>query len=90
MDKVKQLNNFTLYDDNALGLSLRRATSTANLRIMLQPALMTALKPKSVGMPPGVAMMIPTADKEVNGYANNVDTSFSHLGASRTGQVKDG
>ena len=38
---------------------------------------MTALKPKSVGMPPGVAMMIPTADKEVNGYANNVDNIFA-------------
>ena len=35
-------------------------------------------------------MMIPTADKEVNGYANNVDNSFSHPGASRTGRVKAG
>ena len=50
---------------------------------------MMALKPESVGMPPGVAMMILTADKEVYGYANNVDNIFSHLGASRTGRVKD-
>ena len=57
---------------------------------MFQPALMTALKPESVRMPPGVAMMIPTADKEVNGYANKVDNSFSHPGASRTGRVKSG
>ena len=56
---------------------------------MLQPALMTALKPESVGMPLGVAMMIPTADREVNGYANNVDNSFSYLGASWSGRVKD-
>ena len=83
-DRVKQLNEFNL-NDNALGLSHRRATSTAKPRIMLKPALMTALKPESVGMPPGAAMMILTADKEVNGYANNVETSFSHPGASRTG-----
>ena len=57
---------------------------------MLQPALMTALKAESVGMPLGVAMMIPTTDKEVNGYGNNVDNSFLHLRASRTGQVKAG
>ena len=57
---------------------------------MLQPELMTALKPESVGIPPGVAMMTPTVDKEVNGYANNVDNSFLHPGASRTGQVKVG
>ena len=63
---------------------------TAKPRIMMQPALMTALKPESFRMPPGVAMMIPTTDKEVNGYVNNVDTTFSHLGASRTGRVKDG
>ena len=41
-------------------------------------------------MPPGVAMMIPAADKEVNGYANNVDNIFSRPGASRTGRVKSG
>ena len=85
-----QLNNFTLYDDNALGPSLRRMTSTTKPRIMLQPALMTALKPESVEMPPGVVMMIPTVDKEVNDYANNVDNIFSHPVASRTGQVKAG
>ena len=55
---------------------------------MLQPALMMALKPESVGMPQGVAMMAPTADKEVNGYVNNVENSFSHPGASGTGRVK--
>ena len=57
---------------------------------MLQPALPTALKPESVGMPLGVAMMIPTVDKEVNGYATNVDNSLPYLGASRTGRVKAG
>ena len=51
---------------------------------------MTALKLESVRMPPGLAMMIPTADNEVNGYVNNVDNSFSRPGASRTGQVKAG
>ena len=62
----------------------------AKPRILLQPLLMTALKPESTGIPPGVAMVIPTADMEVNGYANNVYTSFSHPGASRMGRVKDG
>ena len=57
--------------------------------IFLLYPLGTALKPESVRMPPGVAMMILTADKEVNGYANNVDNVFSHPGASRTGRVKD-
>ena len=33
--------------------------------------------------------MIQTEDKEVNGCANNVDNSFSHPGASRTGELKD-
>ena len=80
-----QLNNFNLHDDNALGPNLRRTTLTAKPRIMLQPALMTVLKTESVGMSPGIAMMIPTADKEENGYANNVDNSFSHPGASKTG-----
>ena len=51
---------------------------------------MTALKPESVGMPPGVATMTPTADNEVNGYANNVDISYLNPGANRTGQVKAG
>ena len=57
---------------------------------MVQPALMTALKPKSVGMPLGVATMTLTADNEVNGYANNVDNSSSHPSANRTGRVKSG
>ena len=83
-DRVKQLKTFTL-NYNDLGLSNRRATLTAKIKIMLQPALMTALKPESVGMPPGFAMMIQTEYKEVNGYANNVDIIFSHPGASRTG-----
>ena len=57
---------------------------------MLQPELMTALKPENVGMPPRKAMMTPTADKEVNGYVNNVDHRFLHPGASKTGRVKAG
>ena len=56
---------------------------------MLQPALMMALKPESFGVPPGVAMMIQTEVKEVNGYANNLHNSFSYPGASRTGRFKD-
>ena len=55
---------------------------------MLQLALMTALKPESVWIPPGVAMMILTVDKEVNGYANNVKNIFFHPGARKTGRVK--
>ena len=50
---------------------------------------MTAPKPESIGMQLGVAMTIHTEDKEVNGYANNVDNSFSHPGAKSTGRVKD-
>ena len=87
-DRVKNLNNFTL-NDNTLGLSRRRAISTAKLKIMLQLALMAARNPESVRMTPGVAMMIQTEDKEVNGYANNVDNSFLHPGARRTGRFKD-
>ena len=33
-------------------------------------------------------MMIPAEDKEVNGYANNVENIFSHPRASRTGRFK--
>ena len=51
---------------------------------------MTALKPESVGRPPGVSTMTLTADYEVNGYANNVDDSSSHPGVNRTGRVKAG
>ena len=57
---------------------------------MVKPALMMALKPESVGMPPGVATMNPTADNEVNGYTNILDNSSLHPGANRTGQVKAG
>ena len=63
---------------------------SAKLRTMVQPALMTALKPESVGMPPGVATMTPTEDNKVNGYANHVDNSSLHPGANRTGRVKAG
>ena len=56
---------------------------------MLQPALMTAQNPESVRMPTGVAMMIQTEDKAVNVCANNVDNSFLHLGAIRTGRFRD-
>ena len=55
---------------------------------MLQPALMMARKPESVGMPQGVSMLIQTEDKAVNGFTNNVDNSFSHPIASRTGRFK--
>ena len=89
-DKVRQLNNFTLYYDNNLVLSLRGATLSEKLCTMVEPALMTAPNPESVGMPPGVATMTLTADNEVNGYANIVDDNSSHLGANRTGQVKAG
>ena len=73
-NKVIQLTNCTLYDDNALGLS-RRGTSLTNLCTMVQPALMTALKTESVGRPPGVATMTQTADTELNGYTNIIDNS---------------
>ena len=49
---------------------------------------MTALKPESVGMPPGVSTMTLTADNELNGYTNNVDIRSSHPGANRMGRVK--
>ena len=55
---------------------------------MLQPALMTARNSESIGMPPCVALMIQREDKAVNGCANNVDNSFSHTGARRTGRLK--
>ena len=90
MDKVKQLNNFTLYDDNALGLILRGATLSEKICTIVQPALMTARKPESFGMTPGVATMNLTADNEVNGYAKNVYISSLHPGTNRTGQVKAG
>ena len=89
-DKVRQLNNFTLYDDNDLCLSLRGATLSTKLRTMVQLALMMTLKPESVGMPLGVSTMTSTADNEVNGYANIVDNSSSHPGANRTWRVKAG
>ena len=57
---------------------------------MVQPELMTALKPESVGRPPGVATMTLTADIEVNGYADIIDNSSLHPGANRTGQTKAG
>ena len=83
-NKVIQLTNFTLYDDNDLGLS-RRGTSSTNLRTMVQPALMTALMPEIAGRPPGVATMTPTADTELNGYTNIIDNSPSHPGVIWTG-----
>ena len=52
---------------------------------MVQPALMTALKPESVGRPPGVATMTPTAYNEVNVLIYN---RSSHPGANRTGRSK--
>ena len=61
-----------------------------NIRTMVQPALMTALKPESVGRPPGVAKMTPTADTELNVYTNIIDNSPSNPGANRTGRAKDG
>ena len=57
---------------------------------MVQPALMMAIKPESVGMPLGVATMTPSADNEVNSYANIVDNSSSHPGANKKGRVKAG
>ena len=89
-DKVRQLNNSYLYDDTALGISLRGVTSSTKLRTMVQPALMTALKPESVRMPPGVATMTLTANTEENSYTKNMDNISSHPGANRTGRVKTG
>ena len=89
-DKVIQLIKFTLYDDNALGLSLRGTTLSTNLHTMVKPEILTALKPESVGMPPGVAMLTPTVDNEVKGYANIVYNSSLHPGANMTGRVKAG
>ena len=57
---------------------------------MVKPALMTALKPESVGRPPGVATMTLTADTELNGYTNIIDNSLMHPGANWTGRVKAG
>ena len=87
--KVIQLDNCTLYYNNALGLS-RRVTSSTNLRTIVQPARMTALKPESVGRPPGVATMTPTADTELHGDKNIIDNSPSHPGANWTSQAKAG
>ena len=50
---------------------------------------MMAQKPESFRMPPGGATVIKTEEKAVNGCAKNVDNSFSHPGASRTGRLKD-
>ena len=55
---------------------------------MVQPALMMALKPESVGRPPGVATMTPTTDNKVNGNVNFIENSSLHPGAIRTGQAK--
>ena len=57
---------------------------------MVQPELMTALKPESVGRPLGVATMTPTADNEENGYTNNIDNSSLHTGANWAGRAKSG
>ena len=57
---------------------------------MVQPVLMTALKPGSVGRPPGVATMTLTADTELNGYTNIIDNSPSYPGANWTGKAKAG
>ena len=62
---------------------------STNLRTMVQPALMTELKPESVGKQPAVATMTPTADTELNGYTNRIDNSPSRPGANWTGQAKD-
>ena len=63
-------------------------TLSTNLLTMVQPALMTALKPESVGRPPGVATMTPTADTELNGYTKIIDNSPLHPGANCTGRAK--
>ena len=57
---------------------------------MLQPALMTAGKPESVGMPPGVDMMIQTEDKEVNGCTDNVDNIIRTREPAGRGDLKIG
>ena len=63
---------------------------STNLRILVQLALMTALKPESVGRPPGAATMTPTADTELNVYKNIIDNSLSHPGTNCTGRDKAG
>ena len=57
---------------------------------MVELALMTALKPKSVGRPPEVSTINPTTDTEENGYTNNIDNNSSHTGANWTGRAKTG
>ena len=84
-----QLNNCTLYDDNALGLS-RRGTSSANLCTIVQPARMTALNPDSVRRPPGVATRTPTVDTALHGNKNIIANSPLHPGANWTGRPKAG
>ena len=60
-----------------------------NFRTMVQPALMTALNPESVGRLEEVATMTPTEDIELNGYTNIIDNSPSHPGANWIGRAKD-
>ena len=55
---------------------------------MVQTALMKALKPESVGRPPGVATMTPTTDTELNGYTNIIDNIPSHPGTNWMGRAK--
>ena len=57
---------------------------------MLQPVLMTARNPESVRMPPGVAIMIQTEDKAVNGCANNIDNIFCTREPAGRGGLKIG
>ena len=56
-DGVKKLKQFNLNDD-ALGLSSRRAEGSTTPKSMLRLAQMMAQKPESVGEPPGGAMVI--------------------------------
>ena len=51
---------------------------------------MTELKPESVGRPPGVATMTPTADTELHGNKNIINNSLSHPGANWTRLDKAG
>ena len=61
-----------------------------NLRTIVQPALMKALKSESVGRPPGAATRNPTADTALHGYKNIIDNSPLHTGANWTGLPKAG
>ena len=61
-----------------------------NLRTIVQPARMRALKPDSVGRPPGVATRSPTADTALHGNKNIIENSTLHPGTNWRGRPKDG